>query len=67
MIDLARLAEIRSAIAVDVWPAGAVLECTRCGASQTATVEELAEYLHNGWPKCCGVTMRVEGRTEDKN
>lgn len=37
--------------------AGGVLECAVCHKCTTPTVSQLAEFMANGWPKCCGNQM----------
>jgi hypothetical protein len=36
-------------------------ECHRCGGSITADAADMARYLRDGWPPCCGhaMTFRV--------
>lgn len=51
---------VQKSIAADVWPDGAVLECSACQKQQPITTEMAGAYLATGWPKCCGYTMRVE-------
>ena len=48
--------------AQDIWPNGAILECSRpsCYFSERITTEQAASYLAHGWPTHCGRTMRVE-------
>lgn len=46
------------AVANDVWPNGAVMECKVCGRKQYLTTEECGRALFGGgWPECCGQTM----------
>jgi hypothetical protein len=57
--DLDRLPvalDITRGIAADVYPKGAALSCF-CGHTQHATMEEIGEYLHSGWPVHCGFAM----------
>lgn len=42
------------------------LVCGRCGRKQELSVEQAAEYLRTGWPKCCGETIQIKpNKTED--
>jgi hypothetical protein len=34
-----------------------IVVCTNCGKNESV---EFARCLRNGWPKCCGYTMRLE-------
>jgi hypothetical protein len=36
------------------------LRCLACQSYRVISVEEFAEYLAHGWPKCCGSTMQLE-------
>jgi len=45
----------------DVWPNGVNLHCPGCDKREHCDVAAAAEYLAHGWPKCCGVTMQIEG------
>ena len=36
------------------------LRCLKCDAYRLISAEEFADYLAHGWPKCCGLTMRLE-------
>lgn len=38
------------------------LRCTECGREQTTN---FSGSLQNGWPKCCGYTMRLESTKAD--
>jgi hypothetical protein len=47
------------AIAADLSGFGGVLRCTQdCGMPMRLDEERIARYLRDGWPKCCGYTMR---------
>lgn len=35
------------------------LECTTCGALLPINKQQMARNLQNGWPECCGYTMRL--------
>lgn len=48
----------------DVWPNGVIARCPSCGNTFHLDVEETIECLANGWPKCCGRSMPVEGAKE---
>ena len=39
---------------------GGRLVCQSCGKAQPCTERDAAGYLARGWPKCCGLTMRLE-------
>lgn len=39
---------------------GGRLTCASCGRSQPCSERDAAGYLARGWPRCCGVTMRLE-------
>lgn len=41
----------------DEMPALSHLECMSCGARRR--VGDVAGKLRNGWPTCCGYTMRL--------
>jgi hypothetical protein len=45
----------------DVWPKGVYVTCGLCFAREYLDVDQTAECLAEGWPKCCGRTMQVEG------
>ena len=49
-------------IATDVWPKGATLTCRECGDSREIDTADCGHYLRQGWPKCCGHTMRMSTR-----
>ena len=36
------------------------LRCAACGAEQHPSREDMARYFREGWPECCGYTMRLE-------
>jgi hypothetical protein len=36
------------------------LRCTVCENSFPLAKGRCADFLANGWPKCCGYTMRLE-------
>lgn len=38
------------------------LRCTECGRKETTN---FSHSLRNGWPKCCGYTMRLERTDAD--
>lgn len=44
-------------IAADVYPNGATLKCSRCGAERRASKADCARYFSTGWPTHCGMTM----------
>lgn len=46
----------------DNLPAGGYLECQQCGSR--GEVGSVADRLKNGWPKCCGYTMRWKMKDE---
>ena len=48
-----------------VWPNGAMLHCPHCGRVQFAPVEQVAEFLADGWPLCCQTRMRVGERASN--
>jgi len=53
-----RVKSLPQAVAGDVWPDGATMECKVCGRRQHLTTEECGRCLFGrGWPKCCGRTM----------
>lgn len=47
-----------AAVARDVAGLGGFLRCETCGHRQELREHQMAGYLANGWPKCCGHTMR---------
>jgi hypothetical protein len=53
------LSTIHGKIAEDVYPKGVSLKCPVCGREIHATTRDCAVYLKQGWPKCCGKTMRT--------
>ena len=48
--------DLHARIANDVGHLGGRLECLVCGRRQN--LGDIAHKLRNGWPKCCGYTMR---------
>ena len=60
------LLDLQKHIAQDVWPNGALLYCTTCKRNQKINTSECANYLIQGWPKCCGKTME-EANNGNKN
>ncbi len=52
---------LQERIVNDVWPKGVILTCPLCEKSEHLDVEQTAECLAEGWLKCCGKTMQVEG------
>lgn len=52
---------VHQRIVNDVWPKGVYVICPACGNKEHYDVEQTAECLAVGWPKCCGRTMQVEG------
>lgn len=42
------------------------LICDNCKRKQSLSGSEAGKYLQNGWPKCCGHTMRLVGKNEPK-
>ena len=44
------------------FPAGVVFTCARCGAFEMADVEETAQAMLQGWPRCHGSKMIIESR-----
>lgn len=51
---------LQERIVNSVWPKGVNVICPSCLAQQYLDVEQAAECLAEGWPKCCGRTMQVE-------
>lgn len=45
-----------SAIAADLAPFGGILKCRDC--QRTQPLGDVAGNLREGWPRCCGHTMR---------
>lgn len=43
-------------IASDLRGFGGVLRCEKCYYARS--LGDVAYYLHAGWPRCCGYTMR---------
>lgn len=41
---------------------GITCRCKLCDSKHTPTRAAIADYLRNGWPKCCGQTMYVDAR-----
>ena len=37
---------------------GSVLHCHTCGFQYSLRPGEASHFVFNGWPKCCGKTMR---------
>lgn len=35
------------------------LECQRCSAREACPAQKVAEYTLGGWPKHCGLTMKL--------
>ena len=62
MIDdwLNKAKNLHTNIANDVFPNGGKLTCLRCSHQETFTAAQAASYLAEGWPKHCGVAMRLE-------
>ena len=50
------------AIAADLVPLGGILRCGECGTERS--LGDVAAYLRDGWPKCCGYTMTWVTRRE---
>lgn len=36
------------------------LVCSRCGAQERPSSEDMGRYFRSGWPTCCGYTMTLE-------
>lgn len=36
---------------------GGILRCSTCRRSEVIDGQNVARYLQDGWPKCCGQTM----------
>ena len=53
------LSKIHAKIARDVFPKGGVLKCRKCEYEQKFSTKQAGNYLKEGWPKHCGVGMRV--------
>ena len=51
--------DLQKHIAQDVWPNGAQLRCKICGGVKNISVDECANHLAHGWPKCCGKTTEL--------
>jgi hypothetical protein len=49
---------LHQAIASDIAPLGGILKCLTCGKNFPLAEARVANSLANGWPKCCGYTMR---------
>lgn len=47
---------IHGKVADDLKHFGGHLECLRCG--KIKPLGDISDKLKNGWPKCCGYTMR---------
>lgn len=47
---------IGEAIAPDLRAFGGILRCETC--SRMKALGDVGAHLDNGWPKCCGYTMR---------
>ncbi len=43
---------------------GSFLRCAACGAEQHPSREDMARYFREGWPECCGQTMRLTAHGE---
>ena len=41
------------------------MECDKCLTTLPAPAEDVAEYIRDGWPKCCGNTMRLVPHPEE--
>ena len=55
-----RIRLLPRSIARDVWPNGAILTCRRCSREERIGTKTCGTFLREGWPKCCGYTMRLE-------
>lgn len=44
--------------------AGNEVECDTCGRKQSV---DISRCLRNGWPKCCGSTMKLNGPSKSPN
>lgn len=42
------------------------LRCTHCGKQEAVGVRRFASHMENGWPKCCGYTMRLLTVNDDE-
>lgn len=58
MTEPTRLANIQRTIADDLPPLSH-LECDECRRRQPVTKADAGRYLSEGWPTCCGWTMRL--------
>lgn len=60
MADIIKHAQgVHAAIAADLEGFGGVLRCTGACKRESPLDEAcIARYLRDGWPKCCGYTMR---------
>ncbi|MEM7113073.1 MAG: hypothetical protein AAF614_11620 [Chloroflexota bacterium] len=58
---------LHKGIATDVFPDGVSLRCTRCQREIAATNDDVANYLRQGWPRCCGYAMEMVIYRETKS
>jgi len=56
---VANLNALHADIAAETYPNGALLRCMHCNQEKTVDGADIAGYLRDGWPKCCGTTMRI--------
>lgn len=60
---LARLGDdVRSGLGEAV--AGYFLRCDRCSTERRPSPVEMAAYFRDGWPRCCGETMKLTAHGE---
>lgn len=56
-VEIARhYASIHHAIGADLAHFGGILRCITCGNQKP--LGHIARHLRDGWPRCCGETMR---------
>lgn len=60
MRDLsARINRMYADIGATLATPGASLRCETCGDTMDLTPARAASFTRHGWPKCCGMTMRI--------
>jgi hypothetical protein len=55
---VARAAQLPAVIGQALGGFGGFLRCESCGAVEDMTDDRAGRYTADGWPRCCGYTMR---------
>lgn len=67
MRDLTKKAlNLHNAVAQDVFPNGAILQCSVCGKEIDCSTSDCSYYLGHGWPTCCGYTMTLTSKESEE-